>query len=1696
LSYYLKSNKPIIALNPIVRMKKKILSQFPKLLLFVFLTLTTCLFGQNIVVTGSGNNVADNAVTTFTANQTNFGSTNEASGTITKVFVITNPAPTTATLTIGTITLSGTNASDFTVTKSPASSVATLGTTTLEVTFNPSALGVRTARISFVTNVTGSNPFDFYIGGTGTSFPMQSYTLFYENFDANNGGWNATSSGGTQWLYGNNLFRGEGTFWSLGGNYSNNTNSTLTSPNIPTNGYINIKISFDLASSTEANFDGMRLEYSINTGSTWNRLCDFTENIGWQNSTNVAALSSSGFSGTLTSGVGSSFNEFIEKSVQFNDLDNKTNLLIRMVFSSNDSNTAKGIAIDNFFVKGDPITPFAAKPLNPGNVSSNLKLWLKANTGTSTTSDGGLLTAWNDQALDNNAIAIGSERPIYRDGTRNINFNSIVDFSSFTGTYMRGKGGFFAQDYYVVVKTNNTVSNTSTREVPISGRTSSSSYHLDGTAFALGDFTARYKDEMVSHSISSVPQAASTNSYGRAYVTTTETLIQETSIYNVKTNATGTSTEIYKNGKRIDNTDGQSVGSDQVTLTGLLNFSEFQNIQYNLGVGRFSLNGNVGSFLNGKLSEIISYSNPKTIAEKKRIESYLAIKNGVTLHDINSTTPTILGDTDYVDSSGNIIWNSLANDGFNYDIAGIGRDDNTALNQKQSRSENPNTVLTIGIGNVFATNNLNTNSFPNDRNFLIWGANGGDMNNTGTYFSVDLGPTTITTFTEVVNRRWKVIEVNGDVPTTRVSIPTTALISGLPPLGPTDAYVMVVATNAAFTMGVETVFMNTVGANQTLLYDFDNVKYITFGVAHRATSPLHITLDGFDDFVRVDNVNELTNDFSIMVWLRPNGNNTLNNERTIISKRTASTNGYQLVLQTDNKIRMEWHDAGGTKISIISTTALPNQKWHNIAFTYGSNTRKVYIDGVLDITNTTSQKSASTNGLFSIGGEYITKTDIRNLFRGDIDELRMWNKEVSQSEIQFIMNQEILSSGATGTIGTIIPSTVTKNDISTLSWNNLFAYYSMNSYIGTHLDDDSQNINRGSLVIPNKISINVQTAPMPYVSDTNGAWATNATWQSGASLDVPYSLSIINNTTPIAWNIVRTKNNVTSVGNLELLGLFVDNNTLSINNDTKLEVTHHLRVASKIKFAGKSQLLQRLNSDLDPTSPGNIERDQLGQKSMFNYNYWCSPVGTINSTTNNNTYTVSGVMRDGTTATPQTILWTSGLNGSPTTPAVTLSSYWIYKFQNLSPTYANWQYVGQNGSLNAGQGFTLKGSNTALANQNYTFLGKPNNGTITTPIAANNLILTGNPYSSALNATQFLNDNSVSTTRTIYFWQHYDSNNTHVTAAYQGGYATRNLTGSTPPIAPPGSSGLGSSTKIQNQYIAVGQGFFIVGSATGGNIVFNNNQREFTKEDNVTSNTIFKSAVGKASTSATTVNHFENNEDHQETPAAFSKLRLSFMGADTASRQILLGFMNENASSAIDLGYDAELLDSQNSDMYFLNSGKKLNISGEGFFNVDVVFPIGVKNAEQGMVSFKLDEKLNFDPNQQIFIHDLLLDSYTNLNTTTYNLILPQGTFDERFTLVFKNSASLGNQNFTSIDGIKMIYSNEQSSIAIQNNILDTTVEKVILYNMLGQQIADYSVENQNQSNIVIPIKVLSTGTYIVTMKTNKGTTSRKITTK
>ncbi|MBF4986557.1 MAM protein, partial [Nonlabens mediterrranea] len=137
-------------------------------------------------------------------------------------------------------------------------------------------------------------------------------------------------------------------------------------------------------------------------------------------------------------------------------------------------------------------------------------------------------------------------------------------------------------------------------------------------------------------------------------------------------------------------------------------------------------------------------------------------------------------------------------------------------------------------------------------------------------------------------------------------------------------------------------------------------------------------------------------------------------------------------------------------------------------------------------------------------------------------------------------------------------------------------------------------------------------------------------------------------------------------------------------------------------------------------------------------------------------------------------------DGAPGTAstAATISSRWLYKYGNQTGgQYSNWQLVDQNTNLNPGEGWTMKGTGSGgtADEQNYVFVGKPHNGDIDLPINNGNDYLVGNPYPSALDAHEFINDNP-NIDGTVYFWEHWGGNS-HQLQQYQGGYAMYNLSG-------------------------------------------------------------------------------------------------------------------------------------------------------------------------------------------------------------------------------------------------------------------------------------------------------------------------------
>ena len=1510
-----------------------------------------------------------------------------------------------------------------------------------------------------------------------TSFASFSQTIISsESFNSGWGIWTAGGSNVTRVT--TNLYEGTNSV-----RFRGTTGLALTATNINTSAYNKIDVKFFLKHS--ANLDeNITLQYRQNATASWQSVRVYKAgngtNIRDLNSTAYHAFYGTLFSTDFTFGATSQFR-----------------------FTSVLGSSTRYFYLDFVSIIG---TTYNTITTGPGGITANLETWLRADKidGVGAISDNTNVNKWEDIGKGNDASVIDdasptlTRRPKYKNNsTNNINFNPVVYFDNnpategnldYTGLSNRSElnstGGFSSYEQFIVVMNDNPAvvnSNSGSIDVFCAQSTTTQPYDKDGTGFGFGGlFSVRFDNEVISYchgstSNNGTAEPVASRGYG---INQNGTGINHNTIgiLSSRNNLTANGNELYLNATRIDN---QEVGVPQ--------FVNFTNGRYWLGRSQV-FNGSFG----GRIAEVITYTTRKNdTSERRRIESYLALKYGITL-DVNGTT------MNYEDSSGAIVWNSTTNAGYNYDIAGIFRDDASQHSQKQSKSINTNDDITIGLTDIATTNTSNPNTFDTDKKFLVWGNNHGTLAaqpEVKVNMSAGITPALTSEVTFIsVGRTWKVVETGGNVPTSKVSIPTIMLSATLTPPGD---YLMFVSSTPNFDPTAEYRIMRVNGSNLETLYDFDGTKYITFGFAPERTFERCISFDGNNDYLDAGKVLNLNTSFTVSSWIKRN--NVTN--RTILSKRdNGFTTGYDLSINSAGRAEMSWMN--GTLQTITSTVVIPAGIWHNVAVSYDGtkSTAKLYIDGVLNITKTMNPVLANNQSFLIAAADGVNTT---SYFNGGIDEVRVWNVALTDKQLRYVMNQEILSNGV-NTNGKIIPNTITLNDIKIIPWSNLSAYYPMSTYTYTNAKDISNN--NFTAALRNLTTVDQQTAPLPYKSANHGTWQTPATWLNNTVQDLPNSVSIANSLQNVDWNIVQTSHAVTSTGNKTVLGLMVLNNTLTASQETKIEVTNYLKLDGKIDLVGMSQLVQTLDCDLDVTSIGSIERDQQGQANKFNYNYWCSPVSPITPSApfaNNKDYSIAGIMKDGINPTPREISWIGGYDGiaGNASTALSIARYWLHTFDNKANAYANWNKITETTSIRVGLGFTMKGSGSL---GKYTFVGKPNNGLINSnTVLPDQLLLTGNPYPSALDADAFINDNAGSVDRatdgTLYFWEHYSTNNTHVLKEYQGGYGVKNLVGGLAPVSTGVDfiSGLGTPSKgAPNRYIPVGQGFFVNGKiGSGGTIIFNNNQRAFFIETDVTnSNSLYKTRP-KTSKS----DHWNNNSNDTAQKDIYKRVRLGFNSNNNYHRQVLLGFMNEKATSEMDYGYDGLSLDDIPNDMYFLNGENQLVIQGESYFDENASYPIGVKTDSQGKVSFTVDALENFDSDQKVFIYDEETETYNEIRNNAFEVTMPIGINNTRFSLQFiekpiSKVKTLGvEENNSDNKEVKITYIQNNNILIINNNISDVPVQKVTLFNVLGQAIENWGVEDKEQTNIQIPIKNMPSGIYIVKVKTSKGESSKKI---
>lgn len=1446
----------------------------------------------------------------------------------------------------------------------------------------------------------------------------------------------------------------------------------------------------------------------------------------------VANIGSCDLDITALSSTNSDFDVTSPYTIPFTGLDPYYYIVIDVAFTAPVAGT--GTQTSTISISNNDNTTFtfdvSAEMFNenipgPGGITADFRLWLKSTRGVVQTSS--KVSEWKDLGTNGKDAVqpVSSNQPTYLDtATDNINFNPVIKFenngSSLEQYLYNTTNGFYSQDIFIIMIPDAAMTNTTSRNTIFAGVSSGSTGDITGVGF--GDYSSEFTNETLSYN-QNIPGGGSFN--GTAEIGSS---YSNAGIINIRNNAASSPTgqDILYNSNVLTTSNVNDIGFANVGLPGPPTVT---GTKYWIG-RNFDIQGS----LNGRVAEIFTFAERVSDNDRQKIESYLGIKYGITLGSSTEATK------DYINSFDTSVWDISANSGYNYDVAGIGRDSISDLNQKQSKSINYANAVAIGLGGISDTNSANSNEFIKDGDFLVWGNNNGAFSGTNTN-SITIG-TGITTSVTRIDRQWKIVEtnedVNGDVKTVFVSIPSAAF-SSFTKLD-SEEYALIVADNGNFADGdiIDVIPLRSDGgSNLYTWYNFDETKYFTFGKTSKWSENHSISIASGDFLVGEYELNLNVDSFTISAWIKTSSN---------ASTRTIMAKGEKLQIRLNSSDQVEVMIDDTTTPKYISDMIIGDGKWHQLTLVYDSASIYLYVDGVLDKSVQDVVHPSPNYNHFSIGAIYIDKDDIINPFLGEIDEVYIWDLALSEEQIRYLMNQEIErfeDSGTDYVSGKVLPQASASNPIGTIPWSNLRVYYDFNSFYGSTVEGltDERYFLRIKQLSKSKTILDDQTVPVPYISAADGSWDDVSTWSNNNDVIVPNTLGL-DDSTNIDWNIVQTTHNITSgFRDIKLLGLKNNTGKITIanpidnqdetNSGQSLTVTHYLEIDGVVDLVGESQLIQTEGSVLDTDSGGFIERDQQGTANGFNYNYWSSSVspiagntatrGTGVSSTNTN-HTISGFLNDGTISSSYGTLtfassYAAADSDTPTTPR-TLSTYWMYKYYGPTNDYYAWSSIDENSSILPGEGYTMKGTSGSAdissTFQNYVFKGRPNNGDITLQLDKSSGDvdrLVGNPYPSAIDATEFILDNlhtSVggnNATGTVfngalYFWDHFGEENSHNIGDYVGGYATRNLTGGAAAISNDSrinntsdNGNPATGTKVPGEYIAVNQGFFVTtaldgfddGNSSslvtidGGDIVFKNSQRAFVREN--TSTSIFLNPNDDALDDT-----FKTTSNSDQVIGNTPTIRLVYHSPKGYHRQIVLG-VEASASNDFDLGYDAFMIDVNEEDMYWVLADNKFVIQGVNNFNASQEFNLGLIVNEAGNIKIELDALRNVETNLNLFIKDNLTGETHKINDKAFEMYLEPGEYNERFKLVFQSEILSVNDNHNEDDNI-IYYDSITKQIKVisvdELSILDAT-----LYNIIGQSITELVFSSDKISQ---PLNVNS-GVYIVQLNTPNGFINRKL---
>ena len=144
--------------------------------------------------------------------------------------------------------------------------------------------------------------------------------------------------------------------------------------------------------------------------------------------------------------------------------------------------------------------------------------------------------------------------------------------------------------------------------------------------------------------------------------------------------------------------------------------------------------------------------------------------------------------------------------------------------------------------------------------------------------------------------------------------------------------------------------------------------------------------------------------FSVAVWFKTSTNfgsdSMIVNKGGVGSDNSGQNLNYGIWMTSTEKIKAGFETSSGADQYVTSLNSYNDNQWHYAVVTYGGSTVILYVDGVQVGTKATSGASPETSGTKPVRvGANSRITPPGNFFTGEVDEVRVWNDDLTTQQI-------------------------------------------------------------------------------------------------------------------------------------------------------------------------------------------------------------------------------------------------------------------------------------------------------------------------------------------------------------------------------------------------------------------------------------------------------------------------------------------------------------------------------------------------------------------------------------------------------------------------------------------------------------------------------------------------------------------------